>query len=75
MRIIVSGPISEQLMSGVEAFAADTEATVAHVDEDARTTIVTVTGDLESGLAHLLGALSKVMRTFGISKADDDGLN
>lgn len=53
-------------MLGIKDFAKDVESTVAHVDKDASPASITVSGDVESGLAHLLGSLSKVMRTFGI---------
>lgn len=68
LRVIVSGSISEDLMLGVKNFAEDVEAAVAHVDKDESPAVITVTGDIDSGLAHLLGALSKVMRTFGCAK-------
>lgn len=65
MRVVVSGSISEELMLGIKDFAEDVGATVAHVDKGDSTAIITVSGDIESGLVHLLGAMSKVMRTFG----------
>ena len=74
MKVIVGGTIPEDLMRGVKDFADDVEDSVEHVDPDSHPAVVTVIGDLDSGLAHLLKALSKVMRTFGIGKGvRDDG--
>lgn len=55
-------------MLGIKDFAEDVGAPVAHVDKDASPTIITVSGDIGSGIADLLGTLSKVMRKFGIEK-------
>lgn len=55
-------------MLGIKDFAEDVEATVAHVDKEDSPAVITASGDIESGLVDLLGALSKVMRIFGITK-------
>lgn len=68
MGVVVSGSIWEDLMLGIKDFAEDVGAPVAHVDKDASPTIITVSGDIGSGIADLLGTLSKVMRKFGIEK-------
>lgn len=68
VEVVVSGSISEGLMLGVKNFAEDVGAAVVHVDKDASPAVITVSGGIESGLAHLLGSLSEVMRTFGIAE-------
>lgn len=68
MKIIVSGALPNNIMQGIKNFAEDTEAVVSYVDEGAAPAIVTVSGGTDSGLAELLGELSKVMRMFGLGK-------
>jgi hypothetical protein len=68
MRIIVSGALLENLMLGIKNFASDVEADIAYVDKESTPAIITIVGEQDSGLAELLGELSKLMRMFGVAK-------
>ena len=68
MRIIVSGELPENSMTSVKNFAEDVGASISYVDKDATPANITVVGEADSGLAELLGEMSKVMRMFGIAR-------
>lgn len=68
MRIIVSGALPANPMPSIKNFAEDVGDSVACVDKGATPAVVTVMAGEDSGLAELLGYVSKTMRALGVAK-------